>query len=148
MRFSTLATVVALGIVGCASSTPVGSGAPPSAPPPAGATSAQPPVEVELRFDETVESRGLELRWLEIEDSRCPKGVTCIWEGQVVVTLEVARGEDEPVEVALVNHPGREPEAVRAFDRELRLLGVEPHPEHGVTTPREAYLARIEIAEP
>ena len=148
MRPSTLATVVALGIAGCASGDPAGSGARPSAPPPAAAAAARDAVEVELRFDETVASRGLELRWLEIDDSRCPTGVTCVWEGQVVVSLEVARGEDGPIEVELLNQPGSEPEAARAFDHDLRLLGVEPHPKHGVETPRGDYLARLEIAEP
>lgn len=102
---------------------------------------------VELRFDDTVVHQDLELRWLDVRDSRCPIGVACIWEGQVVATLEAARGEDEPVELHLTLRAGGQPEVVQALGYDWRLLEVEPHPEEGVTPERSDYLARVEIGE-
>ena len=105
-------------------------------------------VEIELRFDETVEYQDLELRWLELDDSRCPIGVTCVWEGQIVATVEVARGAEGSAELELVLRAGTESETSRAFDHELVLRGVDPHPKDGVTPERSDYVVRIEIAEP
>ena len=105
-------------------------------------------MEIELRFDETFEYQNLELRWLELDDSRCPIGVTCVWEGQIVATVEVARGAEASVELELVLRAGIEPETSRAFDHELVLRGVDPHPRDGFTPERSDYVARIEIARP
>ena len=141
--------VAAMAVAGCSSGTPVSLEAA-SAPADSASSAAgeATPVTVELRFDVTIEHQGLDLRWLEIEDSRCPTGVVCIWAGQTVVTLEVARGEDGPVELKLVRRAGREPETARALDHELRLLEVDPHPKEGVTPERGDCLARIEIVAP
>lgn len=103
---------------------------------------------VELRFDDTTKYQDLELRWLEIEDSRCPVGVACVWAGQILVIVEVSRGEEEPVEIELVHRIKGPPPMSRAFGFELRLLGVDPHPEEGISPERSDYVAQIEITEP
>jgi hypothetical protein len=103
---------------------------------------------IELRFDQTVEYQDLELRWLALDDSRCPIGVTCVWEGQIVATVEVARGGEGSVELKLPLRVAIEPETSRAFDHELVLQGVDPHPRYGVTPERSDYVARIEIVDP
>jgi len=148
MSMPGMTLVIALALTGCGSETPA------SPEPTAGGGDGSPSsnqasaAEVELHFDETTEHQDLKLRWLDLDDSRCPIGVVCIWAGQTVVTLEVARGEDEPVELVLVRRAGREPETARAFERELRLLEVDPHPKEGVTPERSQYVAEIEIAQP
>ncbi len=146
MRASTLATIFALGIAGCGSGTPLAPGTAPGGASPRADSASQAPVEIELRFDETVDAQGLKLRWLEIQDSRCPIGVTCIWEGQVVVTLEVARGEERPVEVELIHQVGHEIQPARAFDHDISLLGVDPYPRDGVTPDRGDYVAHLRIS--
>jgi hypothetical protein len=103
---------------------------------------------IDLRFDETVEYRDLKLRLVGLDDSRCPIGVTCVWEGQIVATLEVARGAEGSVELEMVRRAGIEPETSRAFDHELVLQGVDPHPQYGVTRERSEYVAHIEIVDP
>lgn len=106
-------------------------------------------VEVKLRFDEIKQAGDLELRWLDINDSRCPIGVTCIWEGQVVVRLEVRRAPDEtPIELELVLRAGLAAEPGKAFGVEVFLRDVEPHPKEGVTPARGDYVATLEIVGP
>ena len=59
---------------------------------------------VKIRFDEIVTHDDLELRWLEINDSRCPTGVNCFWAGEVKVIIEATRTMVEgsqPVEFQL-----------------------------------------------
>jgi hypothetical protein len=148
MTMPGMTLVIALALTGCGSETPL------SPEPTAGGGDGSPSsnqataAEVELHFDETTEHQDLKLRWLELDDSRCPIGVVCIWAGQTVVTLEVVRGEDGPAELELLRRAGREPETAKVFDHELRLLEVEPHPKEGITPNRSQYVLRIEIAEP
>lgn len=105
------------------------------------------PATVELRYDQPLVHEGLELRLAEISDSRCPIGVTCVWEGEVAVSLEAARGSEAPVEVKLTlparTDRNRDQAVVHGYL--LRLLAVEPHPKYGVTTPREGHVVRLEI---
>jgi hypothetical protein len=147
MFASTVALVVAMAFTGCSGSSPANPVSPPAGPDSSSSGSGQATVaEVELRFDQTLEHQDLQLRWLKLEDSRCPIGVVCIWAGQIVVSLEVSRGEEGPVEIELVNRLKGEPQAIEAFGYALRLLGVEPHPKEGQTPERGDYVARIEIA--
>ena len=143
------AFVVALAVATGSGGVLVGSEAPSGAGTPQPSSSSEGTgQQVELRFDETAEYRDLKLRWLEVEDSRCPIGVQCVWAGQVVVTVEATRGEEGPVELELVLRVGRDPRAVRAFAHELLLKGVDPPPRPGVTPERSHYLALLEITRP
>ena len=148
MPIPSIVVVIALALVGLRGATPLSPG-PTSLALDAGSGSsgAEAGTRVELRFDETARHQDLELRWLELEDSRCPIGVACVWAGQIVATIEVARGVEESVELELVHRIKGPPATSRAFDFELRLLGVDPHPKQGTTPERSDYVARIEIAE-
>ena len=141
--------VIAIAAAGCGGPTPASPEVPRT---PVGAESDSSregtTATLELRFDETVEYQDVELRWLKIEDSRCPTGVTCIWAGQIIITVEMVRAEEEPVEIKLLLRVGDSPETSRVFDYELRLESVNPHPKEGVTPERSSYMARIEIAKP
>ena len=142
--------VIAMTAAGCSSGNPVSP--PDSTSPPVetgdrSSTQAT-TAEIGLQFDEVLEYQGLKLRWLELEDSRCPIGVACIWEGQIVATIEVTRGDESPVELQLLLRAGLKHEAKRAFDYDLLLLAVDPHPKEGVTAERNSYLARVEITGP
>ena len=51
--------------------------------------------EFSLRIGQSVVITGedLEIRFVEVsEDSRCPKGVTCVWEGRVTAVVEISTG--------------------------------------------------------
>lgn len=103
---------------------------------------------LDLRFDETAQLDGLSLRWLNLEDSRCPIGVTCVWAGQTVVALELWQGDDEPFEVKLSRRAGREPDTVTALGRQLTLLGLDPYPQQGQAPERDDYVAHLRIRTP
>ena len=104
---------------------------------------------IELRLDRTEAVADLQIRWLELNDSRCPVGVTCPWGGVVTVSLGIRRNAADLGHIELSLRPGREPEAVSAGAHRLRLQSVDPYPRDGVTTAREDYRAHIELcAEP
>lgn len=87
--------------------------------------------EILVRFDEVV------------EDSRCPEGVECVWEGEVTVAVTLFDGDGGTHELQLTLPGGqrefRFPEsparqAVMAWD--VQLLSVLPYPREGAA-PRE-----------
>ncbi|REL28080.1 hypothetical protein DXX93_16935 [Thalassotalea euphylliae] len=84
---------------------------------------------VSFQATQTISYKNLQLRAINIEDSRCPIGTTCIWAGQMVVTLEVVNELMEKRELTLVHK--RKPTIVKAFGFNLSLLGLEPHPKEG-----------------
>ena len=62
----------------------------------AGCVHAAPPRSdgiVFARIGQTVSLAGLRLTPLRlVEDSRCPRGMTCVWSGQVLVAVRIAAG--------------------------------------------------------
>lgn len=100
---------------------------------------------VEVRFDETVSSGALRLRWMDLNDSRCPQGVKCVWAGEAAATVEVTRNGLEPQTIVLKLRAGQEESAQMAAGSELRLLDVEPYPRTGMTPERGDYVAAIGI---
>ena len=67
-----LAAVLLAGISGCASPTDPGP-----------ATSA-----ITLRFGQAATVGGARISFTDVDDSRCPKGVACVWAGDAAVRLE------------------------------------------------------------
>lgn len=106
--------------------------------------------ELQVRFDETVSFHDLELRLLEISDSRCPTGVTCVWAGEARVTLQVSRVTHtgkETVELQ-INLNGRgKPATATSFGYVIEILDVDPYPKNEVTPARSDYLVKIGIAD-
>lgn len=50
---------------------------------------------VELKFNEKIRIGEIELYFYDIEDSRCPLDVTCIWEGKVTAMIQVQNKTDK-----------------------------------------------------
>jgi hypothetical protein len=106
----------------------------------------EPVVHPVLKFDQTLSHRGLDIDWLEIEDSRCPDGVDCIWEGQVGITIAGRQGDKDLGRFDILLHAGDEKDAqVRVGQWVIRLLGVEPYPDIEVETGRTDYSARLAV---
>lgn len=82
--------VMPLALAACVS-VPV----PPASPVPIGPTpvsaGAEQVVELAVGMSAPVEGTGVTVTFVRVhDDSRCPVGVTCIWEGDAVVELRVA----------------------------------------------------------
>ncbi|WP_412060780.1 hypothetical protein [Rubrivirga sp. IMCC45206] len=82
--------------------------------------------EVAVPLGESASLDGLTLSFQAVaEDSRCPEGVECVWEGRAAVRLTV-QGADHTLAVV---DPAREPEAgVRVGQRVLFAVALTPHP--------------------
>lgn len=97
----------------------------------------------ELTSGVKVEHGGLILDLLQVNDSRCPIGETCIWAGQIEVLLRVSGVQLEPTDIKLVRK--REANTVFAAGHGFRLLDVKPHPQKDVTIQTSEQTAQIGI---
>ena len=74
-----------------------------------------------------------------IEDSRCPEGITCIWAGQVVATIEVYNDKKLIDENTLTFTSKNNEENKKWFakylseDKKLKTIKVLPYPKDKVT---------------
>ena len=100
---------------------------------------------INLSLDETVNYDDLEIRWLEMMDSRCPTGVQCVWAGEVKVILEVTQGGNEPVELQLTWQVRRGSTKATVGGYDFELMDVKPFPNQKVTPNRSDHVAKIRI---
>lgn len=92
----------------------------------------------------------LTVRFEEVAgDSRCPRGVDCIWAGDAEVVLAVTVGDGESASLTLHTHGGeRYPREGEALGRRLRLLALEPYPVEGMRIAPESYRATLLVEAP
>ncbi|HJP31680.1 MAG: hypothetical protein QF689_05590 [Candidatus Latescibacteria bacterium] len=91
----------------------------------------------------------LTLLWLEVEDSRCPTRVTCVWEGEVGGRFQVGvdDGQIEPFTLTR-HHEGDERATVRVAGYQFRLEAIDPYPLDETGIARMDYRAQLVIAPP
>jgi hypothetical protein len=72
-----------------------------------------------------------------VEDSRCPKGAVCVWEGNAKIILQIAE-QDSSVNTTLLPkeaiYKGRE-----GIEYTIRLVSVSPYPNVGEQVKLEDY---------
>lgn len=78
----------------------------------------------------------------DIQDSRCPKGVECIWQGEVVVKGEfTANGNKSPFEVhSVVKDQNKQPEGYT-----IQVIDAQPHPVNGRDNNPESLIVTLLI---
>jgi hypothetical protein len=87
-------------------------------------------VEFSLSAGETADINGeeLQVKFLELsEDSRCPRDVTCIWEGRAIAIIEVFTG-DTSQKVELVEQGLTDGLAKKSFGEYEFLFRILPYP--------------------
>lgn len=103
----------------------------------------------ELRFDQpiVVERVGgkVRLQLEEVQDSRCPDGVTCIWAGEAKVTiLAQDEGEAQPHHLILTLDDQRANRG-QTGKFAVQLYAVNPYPRAEQTTAREDYSVKVGV---
>jgi len=105
--------------------------------------------EFSLHIGQSASIRGeeLQIKFLEVvEDSRCPTGVTCIWEGRVSCLVEITYRESLHsvvlTEPGLTNFP---PE--QSFQEYKLAYHIEPYPEAGIDIAKDEYQLHLRISK-
>jgi hypothetical protein len=83
------------------------------------------------------------------DDSRCPRGVTCVWEGDATAGITVHPGcyKDgcRAASVSLDLHTNREPRSGEAWGVRVQLLALTPEPQAGTTPEPRSYVAWVRV---
>ncbi|NQY05280.1 MAG: hypothetical protein HRT68_03490 [Flavobacteriaceae bacterium] len=77
-----------------------------------------------------------------ITDSRCPKGVTCVWAGEVEFEIEIKSGNTSEVKRMKLTG-GLTPLIKEMTNLNCYALTVSPYPENGVTVDPNAYVLEM-----
>jgi hypothetical protein len=100
-----------------------------------------------LRVGESavVESEALGLGFQGVSnDSRCPKGVKCFWEGDAAVQVWVRRASEAKEQREL--HTSARGPADAGFENwSIRLVALDPYPVSGRAIRQEDYVATLEV---
>lgn len=88
--------------------------------------------QFQLKANQTyfLESDGIKIQFLNVTaDSRCPSDVTCIWEGEAKVLVNVIENNQDLGNFTLTSRGGQPDLAVQAFDgHTIQVVNVEPYP--------------------
>jgi hypothetical protein len=84
------------------------------------------------------------------EDSRCPAGTVCVWEGQAVAALWVSHGPSglgaEVERFSLTLRAGQAELATKAvLGKRFTLLAVDPYPESAVRIDPKQYVITLQV---
>jgi len=100
-----------------------------------------------LRYGEhtTLARENLTLTFVQVlEESRCPVGVQCIWEGNARIGVKVEKPASRPVTLELNTSRRYDTEAAYQGYK-VQLLQLVPHPAHGGTPQPTEYCAELKI---
>ena len=96
--------------------------------------------ELEIGFGETVSYENLKLYFYDVEDSRCPSDVTCIWEGKVSAMIHISNQTHKIGGPLEISYP-----VTYISPYTITLVDVKPHP---ISTEKPDYVATLEITKP
>ena len=117
--------IIVAAVWGCAGNTPRGEQTQRKE-----ALQAELDTPITLAFSQTASLEGgkIIIEFVDVtEDSRCPVNVTCVWEGQAIVALNISTEGKDPDSVALTSRAGHEKLAIADIEGySIRLQKVEP----------------------
>ena len=101
----------------------------------------------QLGLDQTATGQeGLKIKFANLtEDSRCPSDVTCIWQGQATILVNVEKNGQNFGNFSLSTLNDKK--AVQTFDHYfIRLINVDPYPISGNKTQLPDYVVTLKLS--
>jgi len=80
-----------------------------------------------------------------VEDSRCPREVTCVWAGRAVVEVEATVGEDGPQRTVRLEVGAGEAATAELFGVRVEARELAPYPSAGAAARRDEYRLRLAL---
>lgn len=93
----------------------------------------------------TVTRDKLKIKFVAVEDSRCPQGVNCIWAGNAKVTVKMTNRKGESKTFDL--NTDLEIKAVKFEGYEIKLDNVTPYPKADVPVNPNGYTASFTVTK-
>lgn len=87
----------------------------------------------------------------DVSDSRCPRGVVCVWEGDGVATLAIHppcyRQGCKAASVVVELHTFLQPHAGTGWGHRVELVGLQPGPVAGQQIDKARYIAWVRVTK-
>ncbi|MGV0108106.1 Lipoprotein [Nostoc sp. DSM 114160] len=104
-----------------------------------------------LRYGRTayLPTENIEIKFSKvIQDSRCPSDVTCIWQGQVIIGLDIIKNGQQVTTLTLTLIPGRDALPIQFLDKySVKLIEVSPYPNSKKAIALKDYIAKIVVSK-
>lgn len=110
-----------------------------------------PKIVSKLMYGSTIKVENIEFKFVAVEsDSRCPKGVQCVWAGEAIVLVDVFENGKKIEQKRLVFSPSTQLQNAlgNLFSSEkLKVSGlnIAPYPEHGTKIKAEDYYVQLSV---
>lgn len=93
-----------------------------------------------------IEAEAFQVKFVDVaSDSRCPKDVQCVWEGDATVRIRVQKADAAKRRLEL-HTASREKDTASAAGYEVRLLRLEPAPVSSKPTRQADYVATLSVS--
>ena len=113
---------------------------------------AQTPIIVsKLGFGKVMEIGDVELKFIKVlSDSRCPKGVTCVWAGEAVVLVDIFKNGKKIEQKKLTFSPkshlqNKFSNILKSDELNISSYNILPYPKYGRKITNEEYYLQVEI---
>lgn len=108
--------------------------------------------QFQLKVNQTfsLESDDVKVKFLNVTaDSRCPSGVTCIWQGEAKILVNIIKNNQDHGNFSLTSRDGQQNLASQVFDGySIEVVKVEPYPSSGKRISLSDYLVTFAISKP
>lgn len=81
------------------------------------------------------------------EDSRCPEGLNCMWEGRVTTSIIAATSDGSQTFSISREGTPKNPPAVKFQGYTIRLLDVAPYPKKDVKIDKQSYAVKLSVGK-
>jgi hypothetical protein len=94
----------------------------------------------------SISSQQLSLTFLSVsQDSRCPKGVNCVWEGNGKVNIQLT-SQGQTSDTIELNTATSLPSEATYLSYKISLLDLQPYPLEGSTIQQAEYRATVRVS--
>jgi len=102
--------------------------------------------DIKVGQEASISSQQLTLKFLSVsEDSRCPQGTNCIWEGNGKVNIELTPTGQTSYVVELNTAMPLKSDATY-LNYKISLLDLQPYPSAGSTIQQSEYIATVRVS--
>jgi hypothetical protein len=102
-------------------------------------------VSVRINNQKSVMRDRLRIKFVAVEDSRCPQDANCVWAGNAKVTIKVTnrRGQSRSFDL----NTNLEGKSARFDGYEIKLGSVSPYPRSNIRINRNGYTASFTVTK-
>ncbi len=96
----------------------------------------------------TIGGQKLKIKFNAVQDeSRCPTGVQCVWEGNAAVVVRVLKKPGKAVEATLNTNPSMKPVQLEHEGYSIKLVGLNPYPKADQRIEPNDYEAVLQVTK-